>query len=220
MELPHVARDALVGMVNPAATALLVIDIQVDFAGPDGAMAKRGMSLPPIEAAIDRIDVLIAAARRAGLPIVFIRVVSRPETDSTALKLLNVRKGRPANAPAICRAGEIGSDYYRIRPEPGDIEIEKPLFSSFHRTDLEAILRSKGIDTVLICGMTTDCCVDSTVRDAFHRNFNVFIASDACVAYSAALHSGSLDALQKNCALLVTVDDVAAAFDERRELAA
>ena len=202
--IPHVAADALVGMIAPKSAALLVIDVQQDFAGPAGAAARRGAALDPIESAIDRMEPVIAAARRVGMTIVFIRVVSRPETDSPALKQLFARKGRPEAALAMCRAGTPGADYYRLVPMAGDIEIEKPLFSSFHATELDATLRDRGIDTLLVMGVTTDCCVESTVRDAFHRNYNVFVVSDACAAYTPDLHDGALSGMEKNCALLVS----------------
>ena len=63
------------------------------------------------------------------------------------------------------------------------MEVEKPLYSSFVGTDLDARLRARGIDKLVIAGFTTDCCVDCTVRDAFHRNYDVFIVADACASY-------------------------------------
>jgi nicotinamidase-related amidase len=73
-------------------------------------------------------------------------------------------------------------------------------------------LRGAGIDTLVVAGFTTDCCVDCTVRDAFHLNYNVFIVSDACAAYEESLHLGGLDALSKNCALLTESEAVLEAW--------
>jgi nicotinamidase-related amidase len=146
--------------------------------------------------------------------VVFIRVVTRAETDSDALKNLHARKGRPPQAVAICRAGTTGADYYRVRPEPGDWEVEKPLYSSFVGTDLDARLRAARIDTLVVTGFTSDCCVDCTVRDAFHRNYDVFVVSDACAAYEHSLHMGALDALSKNCAMLTQAGAVLGAWKE------
>jgi len=158
------------------------------------------------------IAALIAAGRAAGLTQVFLRVVTRPETDTTALKLLHQRKGRPPEALAICRAGTSGADYYRIKPQPGDIEIEKVLYSGFAGTELESQLRARGIDTLVLVGFTTECCVDCTARDAFHRNFSVFVVADACAAYEEDLHYGALNGLSKNCAMLTDSAAVLAAW--------
>lgn len=208
---PHVPAAALAGMIDPVHTAIVVVDVQTDFAAPDGLIGRAGVDLSAIDPTIDRIARLIEAGRAAGAIVAYMRVVTRPETDSTALKTLMARRGRPGGE-AICRADGGGADYYRVRPEPGDIEIEKRMFDSFHGTDLDAQLRAHGIDTVLMTGFTTDCCVDETARAAFRRDYNVFVVSDGCSAYDPALHRGALHALSKNCALLVTTDSAIAAL--------
>jgi nicotinamidase-related amidase len=122
-----------------------------------------------------------------------------------------IRRGRPGEE-AICRADESGADYYRIFPRPGDIEIQKLLYDSFHGTDFDAQLRARGIDTLIVCGLSTDCCVDQTARSAFHHDYDVFVASDACAAYEPGLHENALNALEKNCVLLTTTQAVEAAW--------
>lgn len=203
--LPHVDPTALAGMIDPTRCALMVVDAQVDFAAPHGLVGKVGGDLSAIAPALERIEALIAAARHAGATVAFMRVVTRAATDPPALKTLMARRGRPG-AEAICRADGGGADYHGVRPEPGDIEIQKLLFNSFHGTDLDGQLRARGIETLVMTGFTTDCCVDATARDAFHRGYHVFVISDACAAYDPALHIGALRALEKNCALLADSD--------------
>jgi nicotinamidase-related amidase len=210
--IPHVEPAALPEMIDPARTALVVIDVQEDFVGPAGAMARIGVDMSGVGPALDQIDRLIAAARGAGAVVAFARVMSSAEADSSALKLLNARKGRPPQAIAICREDEAGSAYYRVRPEPGDIEAPKRLFNTFHGTRFDEDLRARGIDTLVVVGFTTDCCVDATCRDAFHRDYSVFVVSDATDAYASDLHLGALKALQKNCALVTDTDSVLAAW--------
>lgn len=210
-DLPHVAASELKDMLPPAHTALVVIDVQTDFAAPFGLLGQVGADLSTVEPALDRIEALIAAARKAGATVAFMRVVTRPETDPPALKTLMRRRGIPGGE-AICRIADGGADYYRVVPEPGDIEIEKLMFNSFHKTDLDEQLRARGIETLVMTGFSTDCCVDQTARDAFHRDYNVFVVSDACAAYEPDLHSGTLNVLQKNCVLLVDTDAVTAAW--------
>lgn len=209
--LPHVAATDLSPMLAPDRTALVVVDVQVDFAAPFGLLGRVGADLSSVPPAMERIADLIAAARARGVTIAFMRVVTRPETDSVALKTLMARKGMPGGE-AICRADDGGADYYGVQPEPGDIEIEKLLFDSFHGTDFDDQLRARGIETVVMTGFSTDCCVDQTARGAFHRGYHVFVVSDATGAYEDGLHASALDILYNNCALLVRADAVAAAW--------
>lgn len=205
---PLVDAAMLPPMIDPSRTALVVIDIQEDFVSPTGAAGQWGIDLGILDAPLDKCDALIAAARAKGVTLAFARVVTKAETDSDALKALHRRKGRPPEALDICRVGTPGVDYYRVKPQAGDIEVEKLLYSSFVGTDFDARLRARGIDTLVIIGFTTDCCVDCTARDAFHLNYDVFIVSDACGAYDANLHYGALNGLSKNCALLTDTQAV------------
>jgi nicotinamidase-related amidase len=181
MSIPSASE--LAEMIAPTRSALVVIDVQADFASPTGAMARMGADLGGVEAVLDNVETLLAAARRAGVLVAFARVVTSPRTDSVALKNFNARKGLAPSALDICREGDRGCDYYRIAPLPGEIEVSKRLFSAFHGADLDLRLRERGVDTLILVGLTTNCCVDATARDAFHRDFNVFVVSDATAAY-------------------------------------
>ncbi|MFD2137033.1 cysteine hydrolase family protein [Novosphingobium resinovorum] len=130
-----------------------------------------------------------------------------------------MRGAENADGPArYARRGRHLPDRQRRRgllspvPQPGDIEVSKLVYSSFHGTDLEQQLRTRGIDTLVMTGLTTECCVDSTTRDAFHRDFHTFVVSDACAAYEPDLHAHALKALAANTSLLVTTDAVMAAW--------
>jgi biuret amidohydrolase len=209
---PIVEPSALPPMIVPSRTALVIIDVQEDFISPTGAAGNWGIDMSIFEPPLAKIEQLIAAARAAGVTQVYVRVVTKAETDPNALKLLHERKGRPPEALAICRAGTPGADFYRIAPDVEDIRIEKVLYSSFVGTDLDEQLKARGVDTLVVVGFTTECCVDSTVRDAFHRDYSVFVVADACAAYEEALHYGALNALSKNCALLTDSASVLAAW--------
>jgi biuret amidohydrolase len=210
--LPLVDAWQLPAMIAPVRTALLIVDVQVDFVSPRGAAAAWGVDLGRFEAPLEQIERLLVAARNAGVTVAFARVVTRPETDSDALKNLHHRMGHPADALAICRAGTKGADYHRVTPRGGEIEIEKVLYSSFVGTNLDALLRARGIDTLVLAGFTTDCCVDCTARDAFHHDYNVFVVADACGAYEPELHQGTLNSLARNCALLADTQSVVSAW--------
>ncbi|MFT4089972.1 MAG: isochorismatase family cysteine hydrolase [Asticcacaulis sp.] len=207
MALPHIAADALGGMLPPERTAVVVIDIQVDFAAPDGKAAQWGLPLDGVEAMIDRSSEVVTAARAAGYPIVWLRVITSPETDLNALSLRLERRGQPGGE-ALCRRDETGANYYRLFPETGDIEIEKTLYDGFHNTDLDAQLRGCGIDTLILLGMTTECCVIATAQTAFHNNYNVFVVSDATCSYDPVMHERALYLMEENTALLADTASV------------
>lgn len=203
---PLVAADALAGMLPAARTALVVIDVQVDFCSPEGVLGQQGIDMGVLEPSLRKIEQLLAAARSRRLQVALARVVTRAESDSRALKLLHARKGYPEGSLELCREGTPGVDYYRIAPQPGDIEVKKLLYSSFHGTDFEQQLRARGIENLVVCGYSTDCCIDATVREAFHRDFNVFIVADASNTYDPGQHAHCLEALAMNCALLTDTD--------------
>ncbi len=209
------STESFAEMVAPGRTALVVIDVQEDFCSPAGVLGKVGVDLSMVDAPLAKIQALIAAARGAGVTLAFARVMTRKSTDSQALKLFYLRQGRSLDQLELCRIGTSGVDYYVVAPEQGDIEVEKVQYSSFMGTQFEHDLRARDIDTLVVVGFTTDCCVDTTVRDAFHRNFNVFVVDDATAAYDPALHEGSLAALGAHCALVVGTDQLLGAWTPR-----
>ena len=211
-DVPHVAPAALAGMIDPARSALLIIDVQEDFASPTGAMARMGADMSGVPPALDRIADLIAAARGAGVSLAFAKVITTADTDPGALKRLTARKGQDPQTIAICREGQPGSAYYQVRPLAGEIEAAKRLYNAFHGTDLDAQLRARGVDTLVVVGFTTHCCVDATCRDAFHRDFNVFVVADATDAYSSETQHSALRVLYETCALITDTAGVLAAW--------
>jgi nicotinamidase-related amidase len=216
IELPDLMLHdgaALTSLIDPASTALLVVDIQVDFVAPHGFFGRLGADLRSIEPAIDAIERLITVARRAGLPIVFIRAAD-PSVSSAAMQRFLTRKAM-VNGAELCRAGHPGADYYRVRPVDGDIEIEKRTYDGFFETPLTDILQKRGIETVIVSGVATDCCVDLTARSAFLRGMDVVIATDACAAGTTYLHYGALTALAQNAALLADTNAIVEALSTK-----
>ena len=202
--------------IAPRRTAVLAIDMQVDFVSQDGVAGGWGVDLTSVSAAIAAAERLVDAARRAGAPVVFIGLFTSPEQDSPVwVERLRRRGGDPAAESALCRAGSQGAAFVGPQPAPGEAVIAKTRYSGFHGTDLDATLRRLGVDTLIICGVTTECCVDCTVRDAFHRDYHVFVATDACAAYEPDLHEAALKSLDLNCAILTNCDQIIAAWREK-----
>jgi ureidoacrylate peracid hydrolase len=201
------------GWVAPPRTALLVIDIQVDFAAPDGAMARQGADMTRITPAVAQAQALAAAARAAHVPLVFSRVVTAPHLETAVEWEARARRGD--HGPGICVEGSPGAAFLAPLPQDGDVVITKHRYSLFAGNRLGEQLKARGIDTLVLCGVTTECCVQSTAWDAFERAFHIFLAADACAAYSPELHEGALKSLELNGAFLGAAADIAAAWEKR-----
>jgi ureidoacrylate peracid hydrolase len=206
--------------IAPARTALLIIDMQADFASPDGALGRAGVDLGSVGPALAAAERLADAARAAEAPVVFVGLQTSRADDSPAWAE-RLRRGGvdPEAASGLCRAGTPGAAFVGPTPRAGETVIGKLRYSGFHGAGLDAALKRLGVDTLVVCGLTTECCVDCTVRDAFQLDYHVFIAADACAAYEADLHEGALKSLELNCAILTSADEVVAAWARNRRSA-
>ena len=202
--------------IAPARTALLIVDMQVDFASPEGAVGRWGLDLATVPAALLAADRLAKAARAAGAPVVFAGLFTTPGGDSPAwAERMRRRGGDPDVEIAVCRDGQPGSAFVGPQPEAGELVIRKTRYSAFWDTDLDARLKALGVDTLVVAGLTTECCVDSTARDAFNRDYHVFVAADACAAYEPDLHALALKGLDLNTAIVTDTASIAAAWGQR-----
>ena len=204
--------EGLAAWIAPSRTAVLVIDIQVDFASPEGALGAY-VDMGAVQPAVAAAERLVEAAREAGTPVVFVGLFTSPETDSPSWKArMRRRGGDPDSESALCRVGEVGSEFYGPQPLPGEPVVKKTRYSGFGGTDLDARLKALGVDTLVVAGLTTECCVDSTVRDAFALDYHVFVAADACAAYEADIHAASLKVMDLNSAILTDTAAIAHAW--------
>jgi ureidoacrylate peracid hydrolase len=181
------------GWIAPQRTALLLIDCQVDFGAPDGVMAKRGADIGPAQAALVQAQALADAARAARVPVIFVRLITWPD-QQTVIAREAIARG--ADIPQLCAEGTPGADFIGPQPAPGEPIVTKTLYSAFARTDLAQTLHAQGVDTLVLAGLTTECCIQSSAWDGFERGFHVFLAADACAAYDDSLHRGALKALE------------------------
>lgn len=207
--------ETLADWIAPGRAALLVVDMQVDFASPEGAAGRWGMDLSAVPAALAATERLVAAARGAEVPVIFTGLFTTPETDSPAWAERMRRRGADPLAladMAICRLGEAGGEFVGPRPLPGELVIHKTRYSGFWGTDLDTRLKDLGVDTLVLAGLTTECCVGDTARDAFNLDYHVFVAADACAAYEPDLHAGALKMIDLNTGMVVDTASVAEAW--------
>jgi nicotinamidase-related amidase len=200
--------------LDPARVAVVVVDMQVDFADPQGRLGRSGVDLSSTPAALAAASELVSAAREAGAAVIFVGLQTCAATDSAVWLERGRRSGAGASAP-LCRTGERGADFVGPKPGPADSVVAKTRYSGFFRTNLDLVLQGRRVDTVVLCGMTTECCVAATARDAFERDYHVFVVSDACAAYEADLHRLALKSLELNCATILWTEDLVRVWQAR-----
>lgn len=159
--------------LNKARTALIIVDMQRVFCASDGALF-----VPSTEAIIAPIQRLADACRALHIPVFYLRHILRGDGSDSG----RMRDLYPDVDQLLARANPEVEIIDELRPEPGDIIVDKLFYSGFHNTDLDTILRARDIDTLLVCGTVTNVCCDTTIRDAVHREYKVVALSDAMAA--------------------------------------
>jgi len=191
-------------LVDVARSAVLVIDMQNDYCHPDGACALSGQDIAQRPAVAANIQRVIDAAHQARRPVLFIKTTHDAANDSPAW--LARTRDRPV---PICVTGSWGTEYFGVAPAEGDLEIVKHRYDAFVGTDIEMTLRALGCSTLLITGVTTDVCVDSTMRGAFLRDFHCVLLRDCTAAGTVAAHEAALDVLGRHFGWLADSTEVA-----------
>jgi nicotinamidase-related amidase len=185
--------------LEPAATALLVIDMQRDFLEPGGFGELLGNDVSLLARVIEPLGDVLAAARSAGMMVVHTREGHRPDlADCPPSKLargrLDVGIGSPGPKGRVLVRGELGHDIVdELSPIGDEVVLDKPGKGSFYATDLELILRNAGITSLIVTGVTTEVCVHTTVREANDRGFECLVLEDCVGSYFPEFHRVALE---------------------------
>lgn len=191
--MPYVEARPDPVSLEPATTAVVVVDMQNDFGAEGGMFDRAGIPISGIRSVIEPTARVLAAARAAGMQVVYLKMQFEPDLSDAggpdAPNLAIHRKlglGDPISAPDG-RAGRIlvrdtwnTEIISELAPQEGDIVVPKHRFSGFFETDLDAILKERGATTLVFTGCTTSVCVESTLRDAFFRDYRCLLLEDCC----------------------------------------
>ncbi len=199
--------------VDPAHTAIVVIDMQRDFLEPGGFGASLGNDVRRLAAAIAPCAALLAGARAHGLLVLHTREGHRPDlSDAPQVKLARgspaTRIGATGPMGRILIRGEAGHDIVpALYPRAGEPVIDKPGKGAFYATDLHAILQTRGIENLIVCGVTTEVCVHTTVCEANDRGYRCIVPADCCASYFPEFHETALRMIKAQGGIFGWVSD-------------
>jgi nicotinamidase-related amidase len=184
--------------IDLGRTALIIIDMQRDFLEPGGFGETLGNDVSQLAAAVGPCRAVLDAARRRGLLVVHTREGHLPDlSDAPPAKVErghpNLRIGAPGPMGRILIRGEPGHDIIpALYPIAGEAVIDKPGKGAFYATGLGPLLADKGIENLLVCGVTTEVCVNTTVREANDRGYRCVVLADCCASYFPEFHASGL----------------------------
>lgn len=190
-------------LVNPIHSAVIVIDNQNDSCHPEGTYAKSGLDISLRQKAANNTAEFIKEARNYKVPIIFIRYNYSPWTASPAW----IRQHKNKKLIA-CVEGTWGEQFYAVEPQEGEPVVVKHRYSAFIGTDLDMILRSKKISTLIVTGGGTQVCVESTVRDGFMLDYDIVVVSDCCGTPNIEEHEPALKRMAALCGTVVEAREV------------
>ncbi len=176
--------------VSPDHTAIIVVDVQNDFCADEGWMGKgvRNLDLQGIQTMVPRLENFINAARAHDVAVVWIRCAY---DDIYIANNQKERTQRRKYGCAPCLSDTWGQEFYVLKPQPGEVIVTKHRYDAFEGTNLDVILKSNGIHTLLMTGCTTECCVESASRHGFFLGYYIVLVEDCCGTYDPALQEGT-----------------------------
>jgi nicotinamidase-related amidase len=194
----HIPAQPYAFTLNPATTALVIIDMQRDFLEPGGFGEALGNDVSRLSVVVPPLRTLLATARAVGLPVIHTREGHRTDlSDCPPSKLarghLTLGIGDEGPNGRVLVRGERGHGIIDdLAPIAGEVVLDKPGKGAFHATDLELMLRNLGITSLLVTGVTTEVCVHTTVREANDRGFECLVLEDCVGSYFADFHEVAL----------------------------
>ena len=173
---------------------MIVVDMQTAYLDDEGSMNKSGMDITELKKTVLPVSSLITACRSADVPIIFTRYVLRADYKDAGLRSVRGPKFKEINSLVM---GTWDSELDpRMDQRLEDYVLDNTRYSSFYNTSLEGIFRCLGVDTLIVCGVTTEICGESTIRDAYFRDFKIIVPKDAVAAMDIDRHKGTLATIE------------------------
>ena len=190
---------------DPQWACLLVVDVQNDFVSSKGSAAQRGDDVSAAQAMVPRLVRLIEEARRVSLPVIYIKTTHSEWTDTPSW----IYRKFQQKTLSTCREGTWGAEFYEgISPLPSERVVIKHRYSAFINTDLNTVLKAKGIQSVLTTGVATNVCVETTARDAYMFDYYVTMIEDCAAAYDPRLHDITLENIRHHFGLVASSREI------------
>ena len=205
---------------DPSSSALILVDVQNDFCHPEGGLGQRGVNMGPIQEMLPRLMRLMEGARGGGAHVISLWTSHWPERTWPAYHRMERFKFGSADPGSeytpLVAEGTWGADICEgFEPQPGEILIKKNRYGGFTGTNLDLVLRSLGVKTLILTGVATNVCVESTAREGFMLDYNVVLVEDACGATSREEHEATLLTFRNYFGRVATVEEVVTAWAER-----
>jgi ureidoacrylate peracid hydrolase len=204
----------LADLVKVPKAAIIVVDVQNDFCEAEGSLGKAGAPTGAAKAMIPTLQSLLDAARNTGAPVIFIQTIHEDATDSEAWR---TRSG--GAVASCCRKDTWGADFTGVAPRENEPVVIKHRYSAFVNTRLDSVLRTLKIETLIMTGVSTNVCVESTARLGYMLDYNIVFVSDCTAAYSQEEHDGALYNISTHFGKVVTAADVVGAWETALTLA-
>ena len=207
--------------------AVVVVDMQNDFCSPFGMVGRRGVDIAPIQALVEPIRRVLSSARSAGVPVVYLKMGYHSDLSDTggpdAPNWFKVHAPAGVGETIVLADGTTSRILIRdtwnteiideLAPEPGDLAMYKHRFSGFYETDLDQALRALGVRTLIFTGCTTSVCVESTLRDAFFRDYRCVLVEDCVAERERSSHDATLQLVKRLFGSVMQSGEVIEAFE-------
>ncbi|MBI3079426.1 MAG: isochorismatase family protein [Deltaproteobacteria bacterium] len=205
--------------VDPAHAGLIVIDMQNDYCCSEGAIGKTGADLSPVQAMVPRLVGFIEQARSVSVPVFFVVHHHGRWTDTPAWLQRQSRFGvlPPEQARRTAVEGTWGAELVpEMKPTAEDRVVVKHRYSAFINTELETVLRARGIRTLLMTGTATNVCVESTLRHGFMLDYHIVLVEDCAACTDETMHRGTLENVRRHFGLVAKADEIMGCWQAAR----
>ena len=207
--------ETLAEQVAPTHTALVIVDMQKDFCTPGFGAERAGRDLEAARRAIPQIRRLLHAARNAGATVAHVGFWTLPDHGSDSDTWLWKRQGSTVSSPQLCIAESEGARFVdELEPLTGELEIRKHRYSAFTATNLDLLLRARDVRTIIVTGVSTNVCVETTFRAGFELGYAVVVPPETCASWDEELHQAALANVRHRFGITPRIDEILTIWGE------